>query len=53
MGVGGLIIGGLLLAVYKVWQALHLERQRSDNLTDKLYDLSKETALMLERITGR
>ena len=53
MGVCGFIVALMLVALYKVWQALQLERLRSENLVGKMYELSKETVVMIERISGR
>jgi len=53
MGPSGFIIGVLLVVLSKVWKALQNERRRSDNLVDKMQEMSRETATMIERITSR
>ncbi len=53
MGVCGVIIGGLTIVIYKIWGAYQSERKRCEKLADKLYNLSRDTMTMLERITGR
>lgn len=53
MGVSGAVIAGLLYVVFQLWSSLKAERHRTTNLAEKLYELSKETAIMIERVSGR
>lgn len=53
LGVSGAIIAGLLYTTAKLWNALQKERRRTNILADKLHELSKETAIMIERVSGR
>ena len=53
MGVAGFIVGGLLAALYVIWKELLAERKRCEDLVGKMQDLSKETLIMIERVTGR
>lgn len=53
MGFCGFVIGCLFVAVYALWKALQKERKRCEVLADKLHELSRETNIMIERITAR
>jgi len=53
LGFCGFVIGCLFVALYALWKALQKERNRCEVLADKLYDLSRETNTMIERITAR
>jgi len=53
LGFCGFIIGCLIVALYQVWKALQKERKRCEVLVDKMQELSRETNIMIERITSR
>ena len=53
MGLAGMVIAILLVAVIALWRALQQERERCESLVDLMLEQSKETATMIERITGR
>ena len=53
MGLPGMVIAILLVAVIALWRALRQERSRCEDLVDLMMEQSRETALMIERITGR
>jgi len=53
MGLAGMVIAILLVAVVVLWRALQQERGRCKDLVDLMLEQSKETATMIERITGR
>ncbi len=53
MGFCGFVIGCLFVALYALWKALQKERKRCEVLVDKMHELSRETNIMIERITGR
>jgi len=52
-GISGVLILGLSVAVYSLWKELQAERRRSEDLVEKMQDLSKDTMTMIERIINR
>lgn len=53
MGLSGVLVAVMGCAVYVIWKELQAERRRSEDLVEKMQDLSKDTMTMIERITGR
>jgi len=52
-GISGVLVIGLAVAIYSLWKELQAERRRSEDLVDKMQELSKDTMIMIERITNR
>jgi len=53
MGAPGFVIAALLLSVWILWRALQQERERTKDLVALMFGQSKETAIIIERISGR
>lgn len=53
LGLPGLIIGLLLVALTVLWVAYIRERKRCAELTDRMFEMSRDTMTMIERISGR
>lgn len=53
MGLSGVLVTVMAVAVYVIWKELQAERRRSEDLVEKMQDLSNDTLVMIERITSR
>ncbi len=49
----GAVIALDWIAISALWWALYKERQRGEDLVNKMLDMTTQTAIMIERITGR
>lgn len=53
MGIYGLIISLLIVAVVKIWAELRTERKRNEDLSNRMLEMAKETSILIERITAK
>lgn len=53
VGFLAVIVAMAVVAISVLWRALQKERSRTSTLVDKMLEMSAETAIIIERITGR
>lgn len=52
LGLGGVLISFMAYGMRTLWQELQDERKKSAELVAKMLEISKETSIMIERITS-
>lgn len=53
LGLAGFVITVLALALIALWRAFRQTQRRCDELVDKMIEMSRETNIMVERVTRR